>query len=76
MWVTRRKLTLGKKMLLVATGLLVVAVPILLGHAKAEQRTAFAAINSAPSPFRAVAHAMMAGEQTPSMRLIGGWPTL
>ena len=61
-----RKLDLGRKLLLLAVGLLVVAVPIVLGQAKAAQRFAYAMLKSAPAPLRSVAHAMIAEEQTPS----------
>ncbi|MGP8260992.1 MAG: M56 family metallopeptidase [Acidobacteriaceae bacterium] len=65
-----RKLTLGKKLVLVAVGLVVVAVPILLGQSEAARRMMVAAADAAPIPFRAAAHAMIAEEQTPSTALI------
>jgi bla regulator protein blaR1 len=64
------KLTLAKKLLLTATVLLVVAVPIVLGQANAAQRIMLAAIASAPKPFRLAAHAMMPIVDTPSTGLI------
>ncbi len=60
------KLTLPKKLLLLAVALLVVAAPIMLGQAKAAQRMMLAAIQSAPRPFRAAARAMIPEIETPS----------
>jgi uncharacterized protein (TIGR03435 family) len=61
------KLTWGKRLLLVATALLVAAVPIVLGQAKAAQRMMVAAeAKSAPRPIRAIAHAMIAVAETPA----------
>jgi uncharacterized protein (TIGR03435 family) len=65
-----RKLGPGRKLLLVAVGLAVVAVPIVLGQVKAAQRMMLAAVDTAPMPFRAAAHAMIAEEQTTSTALI------
>ena len=55
-----RKLTLGKKLLLVAVGMVVVAVPIVLGQAKAARR--FEAMILAPKPVQAILTAV--GAQT------------
>jgi uncharacterized protein (TIGR03435 family) len=60
-----RKLDLGRKLLLVTVGLGVVAVPIVLAQAKAAQRMMLAAVDAAPRPFRAAAHAIMPLEETP-----------
>jgi uncharacterized protein (TIGR03435 family) len=59
-----RKLTLGKKLLLVAVGMVVVAVPIVLGQAQAARRMMAAALKSAPRPLQFAAHAMIAEEET------------
>jgi len=59
------KLGFGKKISLVAVGLVVIAVPIVLGQVKSAQRMMVAALASAPSPFRTAAHAMIEREQTP-----------
>ena len=58
-----RKLDLGRKALLLAVGLAVVAVPIVLGQAKAAQRMMLAAIQSAPRPFRAAAAAAVGSRE-------------
>ncbi len=62
-----RKLTMTKKLLLLAVALGVVAVPIVLGQAKAARRVMLAAIQSAPKPFRLAAHAMIAEIATPAV---------
>ncbi len=59
-----KKLTLGKKLLLVAAGMMVVAVPIVLGQAQAARRMVTAALKSAPRPVQFAAHAMIAEEET------------
>ncbi len=64
------KLDFGKKLLLLAVGLLAVSVPIMLGQAKAARRMAFAALKVVPAPFRAAAHAIIPEEATPSTGLI------
>ena len=61
-----RKLGPGRKLLLVAVGLVVVAVPLLLGQVKGARRMMLAAVDAAPMPIRTAAHAMIAEEQTPS----------
>ena len=61
-----RKLTLAKKLLLLAVAMCAVAAPIMLGQAKAAQRMMLAAIQSAPRPFRVAAHAMIPEIETPS----------
>jgi uncharacterized protein (TIGR03435 family) len=65
-----RKLGLGRKLLLLAVGLVVVAVPIVLGQVKGARRMMLAAVDAAPMPFRTAAHAMIAEEQTTSTALI------
>jgi uncharacterized protein (TIGR03435 family) len=65
-----RKLGPGRKLLLVAVGLAVVAVPIVLGQVKAAHRMMLAAVDAAPMPFRTAAHEMLALEETPSSGLI------
>ncbi len=60
------RLTLAKKLLLVAVGLGAVAVPVMLGQAKAVRRMAFAAIKGAPRPFRVAAAAMIPEIETPA----------
>ncbi len=67
---TIRKLTLSKKLLLAATALLVVAVPIVLGQTKSAQQMMPAALNAPPTPFRTATHAMMLIKDTPSTALI------
>jgi bla regulator protein blaR1 len=69
------KLTLAKKLLLTATALLVVAVPIMLGQTKTAQQMMAAAMNATPTPFRAAIHAMMPVEDTPSTGLIAEMQT-
>jgi bla regulator protein BlaR1 len=64
------KLTLAKKLLLAATGLVVVAVPILLGQAKAAQRMMLAAVDGAPLPFRTASPVVITLAETPSSGLI------
>jgi uncharacterized protein (TIGR03435 family) len=54
------KLGLDRKLLLLAAALLVFAVPIVLGQAKATQRMALAAMNAAPAPIRVATRAMLA----------------
>jgi bla regulator protein BlaR1 len=60
------RLTLAKKLLLLAVGLCAVAVPVVLGQAKAVRRMAFAAIKGAPRPFRVAAAAMIPEIETPA----------
>jgi len=60
------KLDFGRKLLLLAVGLLAVSVPIMLGQVKVAQRVMLAATNAAPAPLREPAHAMIAEEQIPS----------
>jgi uncharacterized protein (TIGR03435 family) len=65
----------GKKLLLAAAVVGAMAVPVVLGQAQAARRMMLAAVNAAPRPVRAVlgaamAHAMIAEEQTPSTGLI------
>jgi uncharacterized protein (TIGR03435 family) len=66
------RLGFGKKVLLAVVASCAVAVPVLLGQAQAAQRTMLAAVEAAPKPVRAwaVAHTMIAEEQTPSTGLI------
>ncbi len=59
------KLTLGKKILLAASALLVAAVPIVLGQAQAAHRLMLAAVDATPKPFLTAAHAMLALEERP-----------
>jgi uncharacterized protein (TIGR03435 family) len=61
-----RKLGLGAKLLLLSAASLAIAAPILLGQMKAAQRIMLAAADAAPTPFRTVAHNMLALEETPS----------
>jgi len=61
-----RKLTPVKKLLLAATGLLVIAVPIMLGQATAARRFMLAAIKDAPQPVQFAAHAMLTESQEPA----------
>jgi beta-lactamase regulating signal transducer with metallopeptidase domain len=65
-----RTLGLGKKMLLVAVAMCVVAMPIVLGQAQAVRRMMLAAANAAPILVRTAVHAMIVEEQTPSTALI------
>jgi beta-lactamase regulating signal transducer with metallopeptidase domain len=69
-----RKLTWGKKLLLVGVGLCVAAVPIVLGQAKAARRMMEAAIAAAPEPLkgpvRFAARELIAEESTPYTGLI------
>ena len=68
------KLTLGKKLLLLAVALCAVAVPVVLGQAKAAQRMMLAAASEAPKPVRAMAlaaaHAMIPVIETPGTGMI------
>jgi bla regulator protein blaR1 len=61
-----RKLDLGRKLLLLAVGLAVLAVPIVLAQAKAAQRMMLVALNAAPRQLQTMADAMMAQGQTAS----------
>jgi bla regulator protein BlaR1 len=62
-----RKLTLGKKLLLLAAALPIAVVPIMLGQGRAAERIEAMAINAAPAPIQSAAHAMMAEAQPPSV---------
>ena len=59
------RLTWGKKLLIGAATVCAIAVPVMLGQAKAAERMAAAMLKAAPAPVRSVARAME-GEQTPS----------
>jgi uncharacterized protein (TIGR03435 family) len=61
-----RKLDFGRKLLLLAVGLAVVAVPIVLAQGKAAQRMMLVAVNAVPRQLQTAARAMMAQAQTPS----------
>jgi uncharacterized protein (TIGR03435 family) len=60
---------MAKKVALALFGIIVIATPILLGQSEATQRIMLAAVDAAPMPIRAAAHAMIAEEQTPSTAL-------
>jgi uncharacterized protein (TIGR03435 family) len=64
------RMGVGKKVALALFGLIVIATPILLGQSEGAQRVMAVALQSAPAPIRAVAHAMIAEEQTHSTALI------
>jgi uncharacterized protein (TIGR03435 family) len=64
------RMSMARKVTLALFGLIVIATPILLGQSEAAQRVITVALQSAPAPIRAVAHAMIAEEQTPSTGLI------
>ena len=69
-----RKLTLPKKLLLLAVALCAITVPIMLGQANAARRMILAAVQSAPKPFRLAAHAMIAEISTPAVGEISEAP--
>ena len=70
-----KKLGVGGKVALAAFGFTAVAGPIVLGQMKGAQRMMLAAVNAAPKPLRAAAHAMIALEETPSTGLIAKMQT-
>ena len=63
------RLTWGKKLLIGAATVCAIAVPVVLGQAKAAQRMMLAAIKDAPKPIQFVAHAMIADAKSSSSEI-------